>query len=125
MSGDDIERGISRGEFLAGLAGAGAAIGLGPLGNVPAAFAGGPQGAVEALAGGKPKRGGTLTLGVLSYGSEENLFPGTAIPNPDCARDYALYDLLFYPNAGKRLFPLVPGLAESAEPNKTATVWTF
>jgi peptide/nickel transport system substrate-binding protein len=125
MSSDDIERGISRGEFLAGLAGAGAtAIGLGGLG-VPAAFAGQTQGAVEALAGGKPKRGGTFTLGVLSYGSEENLFPGTAIPNPDCVRDYALYNLLFYPNDGKRLFPLVPGLAVSAEPNKTATVWTL
>ena len=37
-------------------------------------------------------------MGVLTQGSEENLFPGFAIPNPDCARDYALYNLLFYPN---------------------------
>ncbi len=66
-------------------------------------------------------RGGTFTLGVLTQGSEENLFPGTAIPNPDCARDYALYDLLFYPNAGHNLYPLVPGLALSAEPNADAT----
>ena len=82
-------------------------------------------GGVRALPGGTPVRGGTFTLGVLTQGSEENLFPGTAIPNPDCARDYALYDLLFYPNAGTSLYPLVPGLAVSAEPNADATMWTF
>ncbi len=86
---------------------------------------GGTAGATAALPGGTPVRGGTFTLGVLTQGSEENLFPGTAIPNPDCARDYALYDLLFYPSAGHSLYPLVPGLALSAEPNADATMWTF
>ena len=77
------------------------------------------------LAGGTPVKGGTFTLGVLTQGSEENVFPGFAIPNPDCARDYALYNLLFYPNDGDKLYPLVPGLALSAESDTAATMWTF
>ena len=64
-------------------------------------------------------------MGVLTQGSEENVFPGFAIPNPDCARDYALYNLLFYPNDGNNLYPLVPGLALSAESDSAATLWTF
>lgn len=123
---------VSRRGFLLGAAGIGAAVGAGGLltacggssspGTSPTATS---SGGVSALQGGTPVRGGTFTLGVLTQGSEENVFPGTAIPNPDCARDYALYNLLFYPNAGKNLYPLVPGLALSAEPNSAATVWTF
>jgi peptide/nickel transport system substrate-binding protein len=82
-----------------------------------------PNGALAALAGGTPRRGGTLTLGVISGGQEENLFPGTAGLTPDFVRDYTLYNLLFY--LGKEITPLVPGLALSAEPNKDATLWTF
>jgi peptide/nickel transport system substrate-binding protein len=79
--------------------------------------------APSALPGGTPKRGGTLTVGVISGGQEENLFPGTAVGTPDFVRDYNLYNLLFY--LGEKVTPLVPGLALSAEPNKDATVWTF
>jgi len=75
------------------------------------------------LAGGTPKRGGTLTVGVISGGQEENLFPGTSVGTPDFVRDYNLYNLLFY--LGKDVTPLVPGLALSAESNADATVWTF
>ena len=75
------------------------------------------------LPGGTPKRGGTLTVGVLSGGQEENLFPGTSVGTPDFVRDYNLYNLLFY--LGKNVTPLVPGLALSAEPNANASVWTF
>jgi peptide/nickel transport system substrate-binding protein len=83
----------------------------------------GPAGALTALPGGTPKKGGTFTVGVISGGQEENLFPGTAVGTPDFVRDYTLYNLLFY--LGERITPLVPGLALSAEPNKDATVWTF
>lgn len=121
---------FSRRNFMVGGAAIGAAVGLGGLlsgcgsggSGSPSAV---PSGMVSALPGGTPVKGGTFTVGCITAGSEENLFPGTAIPNPDCIRDYALYNLLFYPNAGNSLYPLVPGLALSAEPNSDATVWTF
>ena len=121
---------LSRRGFLLG---AGGITALGATGLLSAcssssgssSASGSTSSAAAALPGGTPVRGGTFTLGVLTQGSEENLFPGTAIPNPDCARDYALYDLLFYPSAGHNLYPLLPGLALSAEPNADATVWTF
>jgi peptide/nickel transport system substrate-binding protein len=123
---------VSRRGFLLGAAGVGAAVGAGGLlagcgtsSSPGTSRTGTSSGGVSALPGGTPVRGGTFTLGVLTQGSEENVFPGTAIPNPDCARDYALYNLLFYPNAGKALYPLVPGLALSAQPNSDATLWTF
>jgi len=78
---------------------------------------------LAALPGGTPVRGGTFTVGVLSGGQEENLFPGTSVGTPDFVRDYNLYNLLFY--IGKDVTPLVPGLAISAESNADATVWTF
>jgi peptide/nickel transport system substrate-binding protein len=79
--------------------------------------------APSALPGGTPKRGGTFTVGVISGGQEENLFPGTSVGTPDFVRDYNLYNLLFY--LGEKVTPLVPGLALSAESNKDATTWTF
>lgn len=82
-----------------------------------------PSGALSALPGGTPKRGGTFTVGVISGGQSENIFPGTPVGTPDYVRDYNLYNLLFYP--GPKISPLVPGLALSAEPNSDATVWTF
>src|SRR5689334_16000967 len=47
--------------------------------------AGGSVG-VSALPGDNPVRGGTFTVGVLTLGAAENLFPGTAVPMPDVAR---------------------------------------
>jgi peptide/nickel transport system substrate-binding protein len=82
-----------------------------------------PSGALSALPVGTPKRGGTFTVGVISGGQSENIFPGTPVGTPDYVRDYNLYNLLFYP--GVKISPLVPGLALSAEPNANATVWTF
>jgi len=60
-----------------------------------------------------PVRGGTFTVGVITAGSSENLFPGTAGTPPDFVRQYSLYNLLFYP--GKNVTPQLPGLALSAE----------
>jgi peptide/nickel transport system substrate-binding protein len=91
--------------------------------NSSSSASAGPAGALTALPGGTPKKGGTFTVGVISGGQEENLFPGTAVGTPDFVRDYTLYNLLFY--LGERITPLVPGLALSAEPNKDATVWRF
>lgn len=143
VSGEDLadlgqmaRRTVSRRDFLLGVAGAGATVGLGGLlsacgkststtGAAGSGTSGIPVAGVSALPGGTPKYGGTFTVGTLTEGSEENLFPGTAIPNPDCIRGYSLYNLLFYPSAGTLLYPLVPGLALSAEANPSATVWTL
>jgi peptide/nickel transport system substrate-binding protein len=78
---------------------------------------------LKALPGGTPQRGGTLTVGVVSGGSEENVFPGSTAINADFCRSYQLFNLLFY--CGHEIDPIVPGLALSAEPNADATVWTF
>ena len=78
---------------------------------------------LSALAGGTPVRGGTFIAGTISGGQEENVFPGTQLTCPDQFRDYNLYNLLFY--CGKKITPLEPGLALSADSNADATVWTF
>ena len=127
------QTGLSRRGFMAGMAGFGLAIGAGGLltacskdnGTGSTGASAVPTAGVTALPGGTPVKGGTFTVGVLTLGSAENLFPGTAVPNPDVARDFALYNLLFYPTAGNDLYPLVPGLAMSAEPNSDATMWTL
>lgn len=82
----------------------------------------GPHG-LTALPGGTPKRGGTFTVGTISNGTAETLFPGASYSNPDFARIYALFEPLFYP--GVNVHPLVPALALSAEPNSDATKWIF
>ena len=103
---------LSRRQLLFGAAGAGLAIGAGDL-----LLRSGPAGAsslangLTKLPGGTPKRGGTLRVGIITSGSEENLFPGTAAANPDMSRCYSLYDYLFYLPSGKDLYPLEPGLA--------------
>jgi peptide/nickel transport system substrate-binding protein len=75
------------------------------------------------LPGGTPKRGGTFTVGVITAGSAENMFPGTISVPPDYARQMSLYNYLFYPSTDAA--SPVPGLALSAEPNADASVWTF
>ena len=128
----------TRRELLAGAAKAGTlvsgAVLLGACGgsSAPSSTGGGASGAsstssgphgVTELPGGTPKRGGTFTVGVLSGGQEENLFPGTSVGTPDFVRDYNLYNLLFY--LGPNVTPLIPGLALSAESSKDAKTWTF
>jgi peptide/nickel transport system substrate-binding protein len=122
---------LSRRQLLAGVgAGLGGSLLLSACGSLSSSTpskggssqSAGTSGLAE-LPGGTPKRGGTFTVGVLSGGQEENLFPGTSVGTPDFVRDYNLYSLLFY--LGKDVTPLVPGLALSAEANADASVWTF
>src|SRR5438093_6537279 len=72
-------------------------------------------------AGGSPARGGTLTIGWLSGGNAETLLPGHVLTNTDVWRVQQLFDPLF--SVGPDTRP-VPYLAEAAEPNSDATVWT-
>jgi peptide/nickel transport system substrate-binding protein len=70
------------------------------------------------------KRGGTLTVGMITGGSSETLDPAFASAYVDFGRSFNLFDRLFelgvVPTLGA-----VPGLATAAEPNKDATVWTI
>ena len=69
----------------------------------------------------KPKRGGALTMTMITGGSTETLVPGLAVTEPDIARAELLFDPLF------RLDPdlgATPAVAESAEPNGDGTMWT-
>jgi peptide/nickel transport system substrate-binding protein len=72
---------------------------------------------------GKPVRGGTFTVGMITAGAAETLNPGVAIALVDTLRSQQLYNLLFEP--GPDIKTLVPRLATAAEPNKDATVWTL
>lgn len=71
---------------------------------------------------GAPKRGGVLTVGVITNGSAETLNPASAFTPPDIARVLNLYDTLYDVDANLQT---VPSLAESGEPNRDATIWTF
>lgn len=82
----------------------------------------GTQGSDLSTGGGKPVRGGTLTVSVMSGGPSETLDPGLAVQPSDEARQFQLYDLLFTVDEH---FKLEPRLAQSGEPNKDATVWTL
>jgi peptide/nickel transport system substrate-binding protein len=131
QAGASGARPLSRRQLLAGLGvGLGGSVLLSACGSLSSSTPSNGStkqavttGALTALPGGTPKRGGTFTVGVISGGQEENLFPGTSVGTPDFVRDYNLYNLLFY--LGKDVTPLVPGLALSAEPNADASVWTF
>jgi hypothetical protein len=76
---------VSRRGFLLGAAGIGAGGLLAACGTSSPSGTKSPNftaaaGGVSALPGGTPVRGGTFTLGVLTQGSEENLFSGPRSP---------------------------------------------
>lgn len=123
-----VDRALSRRMLLARAAQAGVALSAAELAfghgrALASSGASAPPKGLPKLPGGTPSRGGTFTLGVISNGSAENLYPGAAVATADFARNYNLYNLLFY--LGPKITPLTPGLALSAEPNATATRWTF
>jgi peptide/nickel transport system substrate-binding protein len=77
------------------------------------------------IGGGKPRKGGTLNVGMITGGSAETLNPGVAVTYVDILRVFNLYDFLLLPGKGTELQNLEPRLATSAEPNKDATSWIF
>lgn len=71
---------------------------------------------------GAPMRGGTMTVAMISSGQAETISVPTSVNLVDTARVVNLYEGLFgYDDEGR----VVPALAESAEPNSDATVWTI
>src|SRR5207248_2596383 len=73
--------------------------------------------------GGKPVRGGTLRVGMITAGPAETINPAKTVNLSDLLRIAQLYDNLF--TVGPDVKTLVPVLALSAEPNGNATVWTL
>src|SRR5579872_7146585 len=94
----------------------------GVAGPVPGAPAPGAPAQTPGPSGsGTPKRGGTLTVGVISGGASETVNPFKWINQSDLIRTIALYNGLYQVGNGG----VVPRLAKSAEPNKDGTVWTL
>jgi peptide/nickel transport system substrate-binding protein len=71
---------------------------------------------------GKPKRGGTLTVGLATGGPSDTLDPNAAVSTADAARADNLFDHLTTLGIdGNTEYEL----AESFEPNADATLWTI
>lgn len=114
---------LGRRQLLKGAAAATAGV----LGGTLLAACGGSSASSSAPSGqavpsGKPKRGGTLMVGMITAGTSETLNPAVAIANPDLTRCLNLYDTLYDVDAN---LDTSPQLVVSGEPNSDATVWTF
>jgi peptide/nickel transport system substrate-binding protein len=114
--------GLSRRRFLQ--AGAGFAVGglvaaaCGSSGSkLSAPGTGKGSGSREA----KPRYGGRLRIGTAFGGPTDTLDPGKAVSDADFYRAGALFDALCYFDPH---FNVVNALAESMEPDSTATMWT-
>jgi peptide/nickel transport system substrate-binding protein len=82
-----------------------------------------PASSTTTTSSGKPVHGGTFTVGMITGGTAETLYPGHLAVNVDVLRTYQLFDRLF--EMGPDIKSLVPGLALSADSNASATVWTL
>jgi peptide/nickel transport system substrate-binding protein len=74
------------------------------------------------VSAGKPRRGGTLHVGMSGGGSGDTLNAGYSAENLDFARATQLYDVLLEQDLND---VLIPSLAEEITPNKDLTVWTI
>jgi peptide/nickel transport system substrate-binding protein len=68
-----------------------------------------------------PKEGGTLRIGISGGGSNDQIAVGKATNQSDFFREPQLYEGLWDRDVD---YNLIPKLAEEAEPNETADVWT-
>lgn len=113
----EIERLISRSDFLKGAAGV---VGLGTL----LSACGGSSGASSSSAStssGAVKRGGTLRLGYVGAGTAETLNPNLGVTPIDQSRIQQIYDPLVILNPDVK--STSAGLALQWTPNKDATEW--
>jgi len=128
---DDSRSRLNRRELLRHSARAAALLSAGPVlaacggasRTTSRASVGGTNGATALTpgppAGGAPVRGGTLTVGRISNGTGETIFPWKAGQANDATRVYNLYDPLFYPVPGGT----EPALATGASFSKDARLW--
>jgi peptide/nickel transport system substrate-binding protein len=115
LSGDEAQNEISRRSLLKLSAGTVAAM------AAPALLAA-CGGAGTGDTAGRPKRGGTLKVGVTSGGSDDTVDPGIWTTNADGVRVYQLFNSLLAFNTNAQP---VYALAEEVTPNSTATEWTI
>jgi len=127
---EDVDLGLSRREVIARGLGVGA---LAFGGSAVLAACGGSTSTHAAKsilamssgpAGGTPRQGGTLNLGLLTNGSSETIDIRKVQNVPDFARTQALFDPLFF-SAPAEPGGVRPGLAVSAQPQAGATRWIF
>ena len=111
---------ISRADFLRGVTMAGAGIALGS--GLAACSSGTAPSSPGASSSGAPKRGGKLRIAYIGGGSSETLNPNAPVADIDDARTLSLYEGLFQLTADLTLRYV---LAESAESNPSASVWTI
>jgi peptide/nickel transport system substrate-binding protein len=109
---------MSRADFLRGIAIAGAGIALGS-GLSACSSSTAPASTSTSSA---PRRGGKLTIAYIGGGSSETLNPNAPVADIDDARTLALYEGLFHLTPELTLRYV---LAESAESNPSASVWTI
>jgi peptide/nickel transport system substrate-binding protein len=112
---------ISRKDFLRGIAVVGAGAALGGLSACSSSAAPASTGTTAGTAG-KIQRGGKLTMAYIGGGSSETLNPNAPVADIDDTRTVNLYESLFSLDAN---LDLTYVLAESAESNASATVWTI
>lgn len=82
----------------------------------------GIPGVVTSSGTGTPKRGGTVTMGVITAGPTLPLNPLLAIAPAEALLGWAIFDQLYGLNDAAD--GVSPRLAASAEPNSDASVWT-
>ncbi len=113
---DEIHSGLSRRDLVRfGLAGT-VAVGVGGLLGACSTSRS------QSTPTGSPRKGGTLTVGVISGGQSETLDPWKAFSTADTARVINLYDQLFECDEDLNVHP---ALADSAEANANRTGWTI
>ncbi len=113
----DLERRITRKQFLGGAAAAGAFFAAPGL----LTACGKASTTSNATALGSPRKGGRLRVAMVSGGATETLDPNACVANIDGARARALFTTLtrLKPDSSMELL-----LADSFESNTDATVWT-
>lgn len=92
--------------------------------GIPLLAACGGNGGSPGSAGapGEVRRGGRLTVGMITAGRTETLDVRKGFTLPDTARNYQLYEGLYALDSNNKP---VPALAASGEHNAEATLWTF
>ena len=113
----DLERRITRKQFIGGAAAAGAFFAAPGL----LAACGKASTTSNSTALGSPRKGGRLRVAMVSGGATEMLDPNACVANIDAARARSLFSTLTYlkPDQSLEMW-----LADSFEPNADATEWT-
>jgi len=113
---------LTRRDVLKGAAVLGAATAFGPTlaacGNGTASSA---TSTSSSSAAGQPKTGGNLRIAVLGGSDAQKLDPQNANLEAECVVNFSVYDTLL---GWDPHYKIIPGLAESVEPNSDGSVWT-